>query len=105
MAKSKKFVKYNAWRGIVSERIIYDTDWAKIGITFKTVKFDQSNLFLMDATGWPLPVMEYFNNVDSDFVVLEEDPAAVLEEEPVAEVGEELAPEAAEEAPKKPSVR
>ena len=56
--KQKVVVKYDAWQGIVEERIIRDNEWAAIGIDFKTVFFFFSNNFRLDATDWLEDVME-----------------------------------------------
>jgi hypothetical protein len=68
--KQKVTVKYDAWQGIVEERIIRENEWAAIGIEFKTVSFNKSNNFRHDATDWPEDVMEYFEERDQAFKVL-----------------------------------
>lgn len=79
MAKAKRYVKYDANRGIVSERVISDQDWKDIGVEFGTLVFNKQNMFMLEATDWPIPVMEYFTNVDKNFVVLSEDEASAAQ--------------------------
>lgn len=79
------FVKYKALPGIVGERIITEKDWQSIGISHETVKFDRSNRFMIDASGLPEEVMDYFKG-DGDFIVSESDsPVALADKGVVAQ--------------------
>lgn len=108
--KQKVVVRYDAWQGIVEERIIRDNEWAAIGIDFKTVSFNRSNNFRLDATDWPEDVMEYFEHRDQAFKVTrgeaveaQEKPEEKLAQNPPAEdeavVLDEESDDKAEEKP------
>lgn len=68
----KTFVKFVAFPGIISVRSISKEEWAKIGIDFQDVSFDNSNRFMNEATAWPEDVMDYFRG-DSEFEVVAKD--------------------------------
>lgn len=88
-------VKYEAWQGIVGERIIRDNEWKAIGIDFKTVSFNTSNGFRQDASDWPSDVMDYFENQDDEFKVFRNEAAGAedpVEAPSVVEDGSESSP-------------
>lgn len=64
----KKWVKFVRAPYLIDVKVIYESDWARIGIDHPTVQFDRSNKYLVDATDFPEEVLEYFRH-DEDFSI------------------------------------
>lgn len=64
----KLTVKFTRAPYLVDVKVIYESDWASIGIDHPTVQFDRSNRYMVDATEFPEAVLEYFRN-DEDFQI------------------------------------
>lgn len=73
----KRFIKYTAYPGIVSERRITKSDFASVGLEHETVSFHRGNRFMVDATDMPDEVVEVFKE-DPDFTISTKDNAPRL---------------------------
>lgn len=73
------FIKYTAFPGVVTERVITASDWSDVGLEGPDVRFNRQNRYMVDAgeMGLSDEVLQVFKD-DPDFTVSESDKAPRL---------------------------